>query len=536
MEDLEVVKRFLQDQHVARVPWHTVLNNTTSTRPKRRGGPVVHAISELKHFDMTAAGFATPMHRCVLRLPHSFAAFDGKEVEAIGYGQTQKEADEAACCDAMAKLLCAEPFNVVLHGNHWKMLTNALQEEVFRIIQRQVPTLEHQPLTVPPSHPLEEATIDAERKEDQSFWLVDTVVRRCLETHGGTFDPARINSRLYGLRPDEAPPWEVLAATLNKGELRGFIDQHPAFQWFANGPNGMLITWATPREPAAGADQKDQALPDQGLDLRRLDPAAFQMPPPVVKMPPAPPPPRRILKDQAPASPPPPPRPILKDQALLVQETSSFSWPALTSELVKAGWRSFFYGDGDDDRIWFWNEDTQTASWYHPGTRDVCFRRAGKYVSAPAPEAGPLPLLPEFHARIVAERMRLEQEQEQLESHVARLQQTRAFWNATAAEADAALAARDGDVPNPHNIECTLLPGGGFLLGPAPTAASLIAGEAASAAATTVPVKPLCPPPTWLKDQATITAWHQAPAVPTVASGSVCSIALSRQASVPGEP
>jgi len=66
-------------------------------------------------------------------------------------------------------------------------------------------------------------------------------------------------------------------------------------------------------------------------------------------------------------------------------------WPALTNELVDAGWRSFLHGD--EDRIWFWKEDTQTASWHHPGTGDACFRRAGKYVSVPAREAGPPPLI-----------------------------------------------------------------------------------------------------------------------------------------------
>ena len=151
--DLEVVKRFLQEQHVASVTRHLVLNNTTSTRPKLRGGPVVHSISKLKQFDMTGAGSATPMHRCILRLPHSFAAIDGKEVEAIGCGATQQEADGAACCEAMAKLLCAEPFNVVLHQCHWKMSTIALVEEVLRITGRQVPTLEPQLLAVPPSRP-----------------------------------------------------------------------------------------------------------------------------------------------------------------------------------------------------------------------------------------------------------------------------------------------------------------------------------------------------------------------------------------------
>jgi len=393
MENLEGVKGFLQSQKAADVSWHTVLNNTTTTRPKSRGGPVVSALTKLKHFDMIPAGtegFVTPMHRCVLLLPHSFTAFDDKKVEAIGYGQNAKEASEAACCDALVKLLCAEPYNVVLHRTHWNLPTNALQDEVNRLTNEHQPLVappprelgeatihtehivEHQPLVVPPSRPLEEAS---------RLSLVGQVVRRCLETHDGKFDPARISSRRYDAQSNEAAPWKVLETALKKGELRGFIEEHPDFQWIPNGPKGMLITWATRREPAAGADHKDQALSNPassnqlaGPIVRRLrtdhHPHARSASRPARS--------GAVSNQLAPAS-----CEMLEsegeDQALLVLETSSTSWPALTSELVDAGWRSFLYGD--DDRI------------YHPETGGACFMREGKCVSVPALKAGLPPLM-----------------------------------------------------------------------------------------------------------------------------------------------
>ena len=57
---------------------------------------------------------------------------------------------------------------------------------------------------------------------------------------------------------------------------------------------------------------------------------------------------------------------------------------------MDAGWRSFLC---DDDRIWFYKQDTQTASWHHPVTGDACFRLVGKCVSVPVHEAGPPPLI-----------------------------------------------------------------------------------------------------------------------------------------------
>ena len=114
LANVEIAKRFLQEQHVETVMWHIVLNNTTSTRPKSHGGSLVRSLSEHKQFDSTAEGFATLMQRCVLRLPHSFVVGHGKELVAIGYGKTTNEADQDACCRATAQLLCAEPFKVVL--------------------------------------------------------------------------------------------------------------------------------------------------------------------------------------------------------------------------------------------------------------------------------------------------------------------------------------------------------------------------------------------------------------------------------------
>ena len=101
MAKFDVLKTFLKEQHIASVKGHHVLNNTTSTRPKSHGGPVVPSISKRKQYEQCGAGFATPMQRCVLRLPHSFNAGDGKVVEIVGIGRTQKEASEEACLGIM---------------------------------------------------------------------------------------------------------------------------------------------------------------------------------------------------------------------------------------------------------------------------------------------------------------------------------------------------------------------------------------------------------------------------------------------------
>ena len=103
MVDLEQAKAFLKAHHVKSITWHHVLDNTTSTRPKAHGGKVVRSVTDHEHFEAQGAGSATPMIRCTLRLPNSFAPDDGKVLEVTGVGTTRDDASEDACCGAMVK-------------------------------------------------------------------------------------------------------------------------------------------------------------------------------------------------------------------------------------------------------------------------------------------------------------------------------------------------------------------------------------------------------------------------------------------------
>ncbi len=60
MAKFDVLNTFLEEQHSASVTGYHVLT-TTSTKPKKHGGPVVLSISELKRYEQCGAGFATPM-------------------------------------------------------------------------------------------------------------------------------------------------------------------------------------------------------------------------------------------------------------------------------------------------------------------------------------------------------------------------------------------------------------------------------------------------------------------------------------------
>ncbi len=108
MANFETAKTLLRDRRAQGITLNVIFNNTTSTKLKDHGGPLVHWITKCKRFKQCESGLATPSSECTLRLPDNFAAGDGKTLEVVGVGTTQNLASEDACCGAMVKLLYAE--------------------------------------------------------------------------------------------------------------------------------------------------------------------------------------------------------------------------------------------------------------------------------------------------------------------------------------------------------------------------------------------------------------------------------------------
>ena len=265
------VKGFLQEQHVATVKWHLVLNNTMSTRPKSRGGPVVGSVEKCKRYTELAlppqnAGVrvATPVNECLLHLPHSFEPGDGKVVKITGRGVSRSAASEDACCGAMVQLLCAEPHEVVLRQTHWKMPLQDLVDHLCRIANMTAPDTGRQPLAAPiPRDPL---PLSVTGSHMEKFAMVEQIVRRCLETHDGAFDPSLISRKKYGTGPNETAPWHQLDSLLDKGKFRNFIEQHPDFQITESETKSMIVTWATPHHSKSQSSPAEQTASSSSMD------------------------------------------------------------------------------------------------------------------------------------------------------------------------------------------------------------------------------------------------------------------------------
>ena len=251
---VEAVEAYLAEHHLASVTWHFTLNNHASTRPKANGGPLVRAVTPCKTFTHVAPGSAVGAAvgagswRCSLDLPNSFTPTDGRRLQTEGYGSTKTEASEHACRRAVAHLLMTEPSQVILRPAHWRIPPSALLEGL--------PGTEtvHQALPVHvPARSLEAGVEAATLTAAEVDYQVADLLRRCLNAHGGSFDPSRISRAALGQGPGEERIYSQFNKLLLPGGLRPFVERHPEFSWTSRDPKGMLITWALDAAPSSAS-------------------------------------------------------------------------------------------------------------------------------------------------------------------------------------------------------------------------------------------------------------------------------------------
>ena len=229
------VEAYLQERKVHWISWHTVLNNHASTRPKQYGGPVVHSVRACKKFSEPRS--ASGEWECWLDLPSSFAKGDRLSLQTSGTGGSKEAASEAACLRAVAHLIRANPSEFLLRPAHWHVSAADLLAEM--------PGADagHRPL---PVHiPARQQAAGEEATAPDADARAAALVRECLRTHGGEFDPSRIGHYTLGRRPDEVRAYDEFNKLLRPGRLKAFIEGHAEFSCRPKRRGtGMVIAWA----------------------------------------------------------------------------------------------------------------------------------------------------------------------------------------------------------------------------------------------------------------------------------------------------
>ena len=205
---LAAVQRVLQEAKHTNISWHTILNN---------------------HATCCRGGFArlAAVQRVLQAATH-----------------TNNEAAENVCLAVLARLFAGGLSNVVLCPEHWNVPIEVLHGFLRRIVDPSATT--HQPLAVhqrgdvpgPTGRPTELIPANLERAAE--------LVRVCLRSHGGSFNPQEINHKL--IEQTAGPQKKVfaqLAELLPKGTFKNFVAQHPDFDIDDDGKR-WCIKWRSP--------------------------------------------------------------------------------------------------------------------------------------------------------------------------------------------------------------------------------------------------------------------------------------------------
>ena len=84
---------------------------------------------------------------------------------------------------------------------------------------------------------MEAATLTAAEVDDR----IADLLRRCLNAHGGSFDPSKISRAVLCQEPGEERIYSPFNKLLSPGGLRPLVERHPEFSWTSHNPKGMLI-------------------------------------------------------------------------------------------------------------------------------------------------------------------------------------------------------------------------------------------------------------------------------------------------------
>ena len=237
------VENYLQQHRRRNINWHIILNNTTSTRPKPYGGPVVKSLkNHTKCVELSKDHWT-----CTLELPKltddNLPEFSDRIFRAETAAATMENAEHLACRAVFARLLLANPGWVVLRPCHWHVPVQQLIDDMPHGSEK------HQALPVHIRAPSGDPAAAAQGlTRDEVDLRVGAILREILTSHNGRFDPSAINHKAAGLGPHDEPLYQQLHSLLHRGQLREVIERLPDISWQPRDPNSkssaMIVTWA----------------------------------------------------------------------------------------------------------------------------------------------------------------------------------------------------------------------------------------------------------------------------------------------------
>ena len=262
------VEKYLDQYRRDNINWHTILNNTTTTRPNMYGGSVVKSLRHHTDYEKLSEDHWI----CELKLPmlNDFKL----PMSAKTAAATKVRAEHLACREVFARLLLANPEWVVLRTCHWHVPVQQLIDDMPHGGEK------HQALPVHIRAPFGDPAAAAQGlTEDEVDVRVGGILRKILESHNGRFDPSAIDHKAAGLGAHDEPLYKQLHSLIHRGQLREVIDRLPGISWHPRDLNskspGMIVTWS----PGSGCRSRESACDGSAFEVPAFGNAASSIGP-----------------------------------------------------------------------------------------------------------------------------------------------------------------------------------------------------------------------------------------------------------------
>jgi hypothetical protein len=251
MDQAKTMASKLVDYKVDTVHWRHILNNATTTRPQKCGGPTCspiegllqyHGISDLKK-DTTpfvepmpvlptwSDDFTIHLQECpdawtcaILNMPNSFTMGDQHGLKVAAAATKKPAAVQKVCLLAFSILLLHGPKRVLLRQNHWKVPVETIQEDAKAIFGEQSPAsgsdVNLAPAPLPRSRNAKgyyEAPLPDQMMERKAK-ICEILTQIIHESASGWVDPRHTKN------------WWLLRQYVIPGGLKAFIQQNEQFE------------------------------------------------------------------------------------------------------------------------------------------------------------------------------------------------------------------------------------------------------------------------------------------------------------------
>jgi hypothetical protein len=292
MDQAKTLASKLHGYKVKSLPWRLILNNATSTRPKKCGGPTCGPIRDLLHCPLISEvkkdtsplfepmpsrptwsdDFTKHLQECpdewtcaILTMPNSFKMGDQYGLKVAAAAESKTLAMQKVCLLAFTHLLLRDSNSVLLRANHWTEPVTTIQQQATSISGVQPPASGSDTNLAPAPPPCSrnaewyyEAPLPDQTLQ-RNIDICEILTQMIHQSASGWVDPSFTKN------------WQLLRRFVKPGDLKAFIQQNQQFEIWDHANKKWSFGFARSEMSDQNADGNAASIADTLTPLQNTE-------------------------------------------------------------------------------------------------------------------------------------------------------------------------------------------------------------------------------------------------------------------------